>query len=143
MKNLTRIMTFTFLAACLFILGACSSDSDSDSPFEEKLVGKWSNGLTGSDKRSFEIFKDGNFTAELNPMGQGTGTVTGKLVSEGNNNYIINDMKTTGQTNWAIDPGFFNGEAVNIDISQTGDSFMMNSANPLVFQFFGGNYFKQ
>ena len=128
---------------CLFVLGACSSDNDDPESFDQRLVGKWSNELTGENEKSFEIFNDGSFSAELDPMGQGRGIVTGKLFPEGSN-FIMNNMVATTGLPWGDVVGGFNGQVVQIVISADGESFTMNSPdNTMVNAVFGGTYQKQ
>jgi hypothetical protein len=147
MKTFTRCAGTVFLAVCLLIFGGCDPETEKDKPVDSKLVGNWSNELTGADMKTFNIDTYGYFSASLEPVGSpdgdGRGTVTGKLTAD-KNDFIMHKMKGPSDRGWGTAVGMFNGTFIQIEFASGNNTFELKCKDsPPVVTFFGGIYHKQ
>jgi len=148
MKHYVKITFMVLLAAGVLFFGGCSSDKDkddNDNTINSGLVGKWSNDVSGNGNRTFTIDSDGSFTVKLNPYlidGQ-QGVVEGVLIRDGRD-YKMNNMKEKTGKEWGAAVSGFDGTFVQITLSKSNTVFTLGcKKNPIVEQFFGGDYYKQ
>ena len=145
MKYNVKITFMVLLAVGVLFFGGCSNQSDEGNTVDSGLVGNWSNGLSGNDKRTFSIKTDGSFTATLNPYGKDgqQGEVDGVLIKDGND-YKMNNMKEKTKREWGAAVGLYNGTYVQITLSANDTVFTLSCKDSsAVEQFFGGTYNKQ
>jgi hypothetical protein len=143
MKHYVKITFMVLLAAGVLFFGGCKSD-DGENTVDSGLVGKWSNGLSGDNEKTFSIKSDGSFTAALTPYPGQQGKVDGILIKD-SNGYKMNKMKeSTGTTSWGAGVALFNGTVVQIMLSENNTVFTLSCKDSsIVGEFFGGKYYRQ
>jgi hypothetical protein len=118
-----------------------SDDQGGTSGPAYSLTGSWSNKKEKIAEKTFTIAEDGiSFTVSLDPGIGGRGTVTGKLIAEGDT-YILQDMKETTGKFWGKIVGKYDKTAVQIKFKDQG-TFELKCTNSIVETMFGGEFYR-
>lgn len=148
MKNYPAVV---LAVICMMMFTSCPQDEeDPYDPIDSQLKGSWSNEAVGenkgNDKRTFDIQANGNFTARINPAGQGWGTVRGKLVRKDGDYLMININGTTDDNppGWGSSAGSITKGKFCQMTFYDNDKFNFGSiGNSIIVDFFGGDYYRQ
>jgi len=138
-RTIFRFALTAFLIFSILIFAGCPEEGEDD--IDPALVGDWSNKQSGDDLKTFTIYSDGSFTADLTAYTV-HGTVTGILYREGSN-YKMNKMKETTSASWGSAVGGVNNVAIQIALYFNTYFELKCKSTPIVETFFGGTYYKQ
>ena len=119
--------------------------ADFEEMVDPRLVGDWSNQLPEDEERTFSIHPDGSFSATLTPLGPagGQGTVVGVLIRDGND-YKMDNMKEMTEKAWGNAVKMYNGNYVQIVLSENDTVLTLNcEKSEPVRLFFGGTYYRR
>jgi hypothetical protein len=105
-------------------------------------AGFWSNGKEKAAGKTFTLEADGSFSASLDPGIGGRGTVTGKLLAQGNT-YKLQDMKEITGKFWGRLVGKYNNTTLEVEFLDDRSFVLTCKENKIVETMFGGVFFRR
>ncbi|MDR2479558.1 MAG: hypothetical protein LBD48_09635 [Treponema sp.] len=137
------------VAACLSVFSACqqSPAEENYDPIDSRLEGSWTNSQADRELKTFDINRDGTFSASVDPNAANMerGTVTGKLVRKGTD-YLMINMKSEAPVWGTMVGSMTKGQYCQLEFANetANDAFTFGSADSEIIDgFFGGNYSRQ